>query len=681
MSNDSTASPARAAALASRAAAWLLRHIGLAVFMVLFAAGGWALRGWMGPGPGEGSAAETGHTHAEAAEETVWTCSMHPQIRQDKPGLCPICAMDLIPASTGGGEESAGPRQLAMSEAAAALLGVQTARAERRFATAEVRMVGLVDYDETRLAHITAWVPGRIERLYADYTGIRVEKGEHLADLFSPELLAAKDELTRARRALANVPAGAPQVLRDTAAATLEAVRAKLRRWGLTQAQIDRAAEEGMLSDRVTVYAPAGGTVVERNGTEGMYVDMGTRLYTIADLSVVWVMFRAYESDLPWLHYGQEASFTTESAPGEVFEGRIAFIDPVLDSATRTVKVRVNAPNPDGRLKPGMFVRGLVRSQVATRGRVMDPGLAGKWISPMHPEIVKDGPGACDVCGMPLVRAEELGYVSAEAPDTDKPLVIPVSAALVTGRRAVVYVVVPDSERPTFEGREIVLGPRAGNHYLVESGLEEGEEVVTHGSFKIDSELQIRAQPSMMQPEHEAADARDDVPPALRAQLGRYFEVYLAAGRALAADDHKAATARARDAADVEPVDPAAVPEAHRAHWEDTVLALRGRLGAVAGADDMDAARSAYARASEILIEAVRAFGLPPGTPAWRVHCPMAFDFEGADWVQDSEEVNNPYFGSEMLRCGTVEEVMSGGGHGPAPATGHAHGGMQGGMS
>jgi Cu(I)/Ag(I) efflux system membrane fusion protein len=660
----------------ARTAVWLLRHAGLAVFMIVFAAAGWGLRGWIGPGPDDAPGAEIGHTDAEDAQDTVWTCSMHPQIRQDKPGLCPICAMDLIPASTGGDEGATGPRQLAMSEAAAALLGVQTARAERRFATAEVRMVGLVDYDETRLAHITAWVPGRIERLYADYTGVRVQKGEHLADLFSPELLAAKDELTRARRALANVPAGAPQVLRDTAEATLEAVRAKLRRWGLTQAQIDRAAEEGVLSDRVTIYAPMGGTVVERSGTEGMYVDTGSRLYTIADLSVVWVMFRAYESDLPWLHYGQEVSFTAESAPGAAFEGRIAFIDPVLDPATRTVRVRVNAPNLDGRLKPGMFVRGLVRSQVATRGRVMDPGLAGKWISPMHPEIVKDGPGACDVCGMPLVRAEELGYVSADTAAEDKPLVIPVSAALVTGRRAVVYVEVRGAERPTFEGREIVLGPRAGGYYLVESGLEEGEVVVTHGSFKIDSELQIRAQPSMMQPEHEAAGALDDVPPALRAQLGRYFEIYLAAGNALAADDHEAAAARAQDAADVEPVDPAEIPEAHRAHWENTVIALRGRLGGVADAADMDAARAAYERASEVLIEAVRAFGLPPETAAWRVHCPMAFDFKGADWIQDSEEVNNPYFGSEMLRCGTVEENL-----GADSAAGHAHGGMQGNAS
>ncbi len=209
----------------------------------------------------------------------------------------------------------------------------------------------------------------------------------------------------------------------------------------------------------------------------------------------------AYESDLAWLRYGQEVEFSTEAYPGEVFKGRVAFIDPVLNEATRTVKVRVNVSNEDGRLKPEMFVRAIVRSKIASGGRVLDASLAGKWISPMHPEIVKDEPGNCDVCGMPLVRAETLGYVTAEPSDTAKPLVIPVSAALLTGTRAIVYVQVPTAEEPTYEGREIVLGPRAGDYYLVRSGLNEGELVVTNGNFKLDSALQISAKPSMMTPE------------------------------------------------------------------------------------------------------------------------------------------------------------------------------------
>jgi Cu(I)/Ag(I) efflux system membrane fusion protein len=166
--------------------------------------------------------------------------------------------------------------------------------------------------------------------------------------------------------------------------------------------------------------------------------------------------------------------------------------------------VRVNAPNPGDKLKPGMFVRAAVRSSLAIGGQVMDPSLKGKWICPMHPDVIKDAPGKCPICGMPLVTPESLGYVTAEE-KAPPPLVIPSSAPLITGTRAVVYIKVPHEENPTFEGREIVLGPRAGDYYIVKSGLKEGEMVVTQGNFKIDSALEIEAKPSMMSPEGGAA--------------------------------------------------------------------------------------------------------------------------------------------------------------------------------
>ncbi len=250
----------------------------------------------------------------------------------------------------------------------------------------------------------------------------------------------------------------------------------------------------------MTIYAPIGGTVIHKNATEGMYVQPGTKLYTIADLSHVWLILDAYESDLPWLRYGQKVSIDTVANPGEVFHGRIAFIDPTVDPVTRTVKVRVDVANPDGKLKPDMFAHAVVDSEIAAGGRVMSPDMAGKWICPMHPDVIEDGPGDCPICGMPLVKAESLGYVPVDKQDEAKPLVIPASAALVTGKRAVVYVKDPDAKVPTFEGRQIVLGPRAGDYYLVRSGLKEGELVVTSGNFNIDSALQIQAKPSMMTP-------------------------------------------------------------------------------------------------------------------------------------------------------------------------------------
>jgi Cu(I)/Ag(I) efflux system membrane fusion protein len=237
-----------------------------------------------------------------------------------------------------------------------------------------------------------------------------------------------------------------------------------------------------------------------------MYVKTGSKIYTIADLSRVWIQLDAYESDINWLRYGSAVEFSTESYPGEIFKGTISFTDPIINPATRTAKVRVIVENASRKLKPGMFVRAIARPQVGENGRIMNPDLAGKWISPMHPEIVKDEPGPCDVCGMPLVTAESLGYVDSED-DSNAPLLIPVTAALKTGKRAVVYVEIPDQEKPTYEGREVALGMRLGDFYIVKSGLKEGERVVTRGAFKLDAELQIRAKPSMMSMPGEQSSA------------------------------------------------------------------------------------------------------------------------------------------------------------------------------
>jgi len=319
--------------------------------------------------------------------------------------------------------------------------------------------------------------------------------------MYSPELLSAQEELLQALKSVQRVKSDDSEIMRNLTSGTLEAAREKLRLLGLSAEQIAEVEKRGTANDHITIYAPISGIVVHKNAIEGMYVNTGTRIYTVADLSHVWVKLDAYESDLSWLRFGQQVEFTTVSFPGEVFKGTISFIDPVLDPVTRTVKVRVDVPNQDGKLKPEMFVKAVVRADVASTGKVMDPRLAGKWICPMHPSVIKDEPGECDICGMPLVKTESLGYVSAELQDSDKPLVIPVTAALITGTRAIVYVEVPNADKPTYEGREIVLGPRAGDYYIVRNGLEEGQRVVTRGNFKIDSALQIQAKPSMMTPE------------------------------------------------------------------------------------------------------------------------------------------------------------------------------------
>ncbi|MBL7154721.1 MAG: efflux RND transporter periplasmic adaptor subunit [Phycisphaerae bacterium] len=445
---------------------------------------------------------QTDHAHAgptDANKPTVaqkWYCSMDPQIIRDGPGDCPICGMDLVPMPTDLAVAGA-PRQLVVSEAAAALMDIVTTPVERRFVDAEIRMVGKIDYDETRVKHITAWVPGRIDRLYVDFKGTRVSKGDHMVYLYSKELLEDQRALLAAVEASKNIDPNSSSFANTFKFANVEAVRTRLRLRGLTDEQIAEIEKAGKTVDHVTIYAPMGGIVIDKHRTEGSWVDTGALIFTIADLSQVWVKLDAYESDMMWIRYGQLVEFTTEAYPSEVFKGKISFIDPTLDAKTRTVKLRVNVDNSQGKLKPEMFVRATVRAKVAQSGTVMDPEMAGKWICPMHPSVVKSQSGICEKCEMDLVTTESLGYVQVDTPN-EAPLVIPASAPLITGKRAVVYVRLPDAEMPTFEGREIVLGPRAGDYYIVESGLAEGETVVTNGSFKIDSALQIQAKPSMM---------------------------------------------------------------------------------------------------------------------------------------------------------------------------------------
>lgn len=643
-----------------------------------------------------GADAHAGHgvsAGSDVTGETIWTCAMHPQIQLPKPGKCPICAMELIPVADAGGDTADAPRRLVMSPAAQQLAEIQTALVERRFVDAEIRLVGKIAYDETRLGYITTRFPGRIDRLYVDYTGVTVRKGDHLAELYSPELISAQVELFQALKAQTRLRNSDVPIMRETADATVAAARNKLRLWDLTPEQIAEIERRGTTEERTTIYSPMAGIVIHRNATEGMYVDTGSRIYTIARLDRVWVLLEAYESDVAWLRYGQEVEFTTEAYPGETFRGRIAFIDPVLDPKTRTIRVRVNVENAEGRLKPDMFVRATVHSHVAAGGHVIEPGLVGKWIGPMHPEIVQDGPGPCPVCGMDLVRPEEIGLMPAMPPD-QAPLVIPASAPLMTGKRAVVYVQVPNAEKPTFDGREIVLGPRTGDYYIVLDGLAEGERVVTQGNFKIDSALQIQAKPSMMSPEggvpqkghaghgdlsgsggapadapvdHSAmampasavtVDRGQMLNRALPSALKPVYVHYLAVQEALAQDKFETASAhysQLHQELRAIPLD--ALHNAERDLWRGPSSTLEAAAAHGMKAADLADARAAFLHLSAAMIDIERVVGHAGGATYYEAFCPMADDGKGASWLQTTDAIRNPFYGQAMLECGEIRDT------------------------
>ena len=655
-------------------------YVGVVVLVVAALVGGYLLRAWLVPKrPAQQQTAEP----AAEKKPELWICAMnnnpHPYYSSDKPGKCIYCPMDLIRADTDDGKS--GPGELVMSERAKKLAGIRTSPVERRAVSVELSLSGKVRYDETKLSTITAWMPGRIDRLFVDYTGSTVRRGEHLAELYSPELVSTQEELIQAVKAVREMKSDGAGIVRETAQATVEAARKKLRLLGLKPEQIAAIEKRGSASDHVTITAPVGGTVVAKNVKRGDYVKVGSPLYTIADLSRVWVTLYAYEADLVWLgRGGQDVTFTTDAYPGQEFLGRIAFVAPVVDKTTRSVEVRATVPNPGERLMPEMLVNGVIRVRVTPDGLAVNRDLAGKWLCTMHPDVVKVGPGKCDMCKMDLVTAESAGYVSGEG--RGKPLVIPDTAPLLTGKRAIVYVEAPDAKKPTYNGREVLLGPKAGRYYVVLDGLSEGERVVTEGNFAIDSDLQIKGKRSMMSPsggqpagghQHHGLEpkkqtgpgkqptgaAKPDIPMAFQGQFAKVIAAYFTISSELAGDNFKKAAAAAETArsalaaADMTLLD----GDAH-ASWMKALSRLKPPLDAMAKAEEIAGLRAQFAKLSNELAPVIKHFGIGQAEPVYMVKCPMAFENRGATWLQKDKSVRNPYFGSQMLTCGSVIETI-----------------------
>ncbi|MGH1362135.1 MAG: efflux RND transporter periplasmic adaptor subunit [Calditrichia bacterium] len=624
---------------------------------------------------GNSSPTETQAEQSNTGELTAdtWTCAMHPQIQQPRFGQCPICGMDLVSIESSDTADM-GIRELKLSVNAQKLANIQTVRVTRQPVDVSLNISGKLILDETRVKYISAWVPGRIDRLFVDYNGTRVRKGDHLVQLYSPQLISAQEEFLQAHAtSLRSKAASSPSFSID-AEQNLAAAWEKLKQLGLTSNQISNLIKRQIVNNRLTIFSPISGTVLHRNATEGMYVKTGERIYTVADLRYLWLKLDAYESDLAWLHQGQAVTFSVKAWPGETFAGTVSFIDPLINPQTRTISVRVNVSNNDGRLKPEMFAQATLISRIESGNQVSNRALAGKWVSPMHPEIVKDGPGQCDVCGMGLVRAEDLGMVGKTEKDSLPPLVIPATAVLKTGTRAVVYI---EKGNGIFEGREIMLGSRAGDFYVVAYGLREGEVVVTNGAFKLDSDLQIKARPSMMNPrdapastghKHNDETHRDNsklklltqVPTTFRVSIDNLLHAYLDVQQGLSHDSlAQVSAAAAKIDKAIETVPGNSLKGNLSDTWISLEPALERATTMLLAAKDLSLAREAFHSLSQSLINIVQVFDSGATQPLYLIHCPMAFNNSGADWLQNHQAIENPYFGRSMFRCGEIKRALS----------------------
>jgi Cu(I)/Ag(I) efflux system membrane fusion protein len=406
-----------------------------------------------------------------------WTCGMHPSVRAEGPGKCPICNMDLVPVRVGQ-EEQGGAVVLTLSERARQLAGVRTSQVDYLPLERVIRAVGQLEYDERRMAHIAAWVPGRVDRLFVDFTGARVEAGEPLMEIYSPQLVTAQQEYLLSLETAGKVAKSPVPETVDDVRSLLQASRQKLVLMGMTEKQIEELSDRGKVQTHTAITSPLSGTVIHKGVQEGQYVMEGEHLFQIADLSHLWMMAEIFEIDQGLIEMGTAVEVTTPSFPGETFHGRVSFIDPFLDRSTRSVHVRVDVPNADGRLKPGLSMDAIMRLPVAQLKK-------DYYTCPMHPEVISQEPGDCPECGMALVKIAA-GLV----------LAVPRSAVLDTGPRQLVYL---DEGDGRYEQREVQVGPeaeavvqgQAEKFYPVLAGLAQGDRVVTRANFLIDSQSQL----------------------------------------------------------------------------------------------------------------------------------------------------------------------------------------------
>lgn len=561
---------------------------------------------------------ELEHNHNEIAESNqMWTCSMHPQIMKPEAGDCPICGMDLIPAENSSDGLMAD--QFKLTENALALANIQTSIVGNGSTENNaIKLSGKIVENEEANAVQVSYFSGRIEQLNVSFTGEEIRKGQLLATIYSPELYAAQQELITASS------------LKESQPALYKAVRNKLKLWKLSETQINQIEETGKVKENVPVYATVSGTVSEKLVEEGDYIKQGQPLLKIANLNTVWANFDVYENQIDLFEKGQEILITANAYMNKEFKAKVDFIDPVLDTSTRTVKLRAVLNNKEAVFKPGMFVEGKIIGVSSNKEQV---------------------------------------------------LTIPASAILWTGERSVVYIKANPNE-PVFEMQEVVLGNQLGDSYEVLGGLNNGSEIVTNGTFTVDAAAQLQGKKSMMNKEggktmtgHEghigvesnaSANSESDskmnervkVSTNFQNQLKKVYNDYIELKDELVKDDSNDVMKESKKLLDnLSKVDMKLLTD-NDTHlkWMNLEKEIKAAAISISNISDIKRQRNHFKHLSSNLISAVQLFGV--NEKVFVEFCPMADNDNGAYWLSKEEKIFNPYFGEAMLSCGNVKLII-----------------------
>ena len=570
------------------------------------------LIGWLIK-PSENSTIKQSHDHTiNELNHQTWTCSMHPQIRQNEPGACPICGMDLIPLEDEQGDLD--PRAVSMSPTAMQLAQVRTLVVGKGDSHKSIRLTGKVQADERQLFTQTSHIPGRVEKLNVNFTGDYVNRGQVIALVYSPDLVTAQEELLEAAK------------IKDKQPSLFEAAKEKLKNWKLSDGQIEKIIFTKKIMNEFPILANASGYVTKKMVNLGDHLKEGQPFYEIANLSKVWVLFDVYESDMQWIKKGDAIDYTIQSVPGKTYTGKISYIDPAIDPKTRVAQARVEVSNSDLKLKPEMFATGQIKS------------------------------------------------------NTDKDnesLTVPKTAVMWTGKRSVVYVMNKDANGVSFIMREVTLGPELGEEFVIESGLEAGEEIAVNGTFSIDAAAQLAGKPSMMNPtggvvvtghnhggNTEQMNMKTEVKKisidkSAKEALQPIYINYLKLKDALVGSNFEKAKSEAKMLKNsIKTVEMTLFKgEAHN-EWMKLLGQFNASLEHVDHWANVENVRMSFITLSNTLIELTKVFS-PYDHKLYVQFCPMADNNNGANWLSEDEEIKNPYFGDAMLTCGNIEEELN----------------------
>lgn len=541
----------------------------------------------------------TDHNHDAVTEtDQMWTCSMHPQIIQSEPGDCPICGMDLIFVDTES--EGLAINEIRMTKNAIALANIATTiiGEESTITNGRITLSGRITINEESEAVQSSYFDGRIEKLNITYEGQTVKQGQLLATIYAPNLVAAQQELITSLS------------LKESQPALYKAVRNKLKLWKLTENQINKIEESCIVKENFPMYANVSGTVADKMVAEGDYVKQGQPLLKISDLSTVWAELDVYENQVSIIKKGQKLKIVSNANPNSEFDAVISFIDPILNEQTRIVNVRATIDNQKGLLKPGMFVKGIVES------------------------------------------------TSGENTDV---LTIPSSAVMWTGERSVVYLKV-NKDKPIYRMREVELGDRNGDMFVVNSGLQTGDEVVTKGTFTVDAAAQLQGKKSMMTQNQEKEVTSsgignmklvfpDSFKMGFKSVLPSYFNIKNALVLGNATEVSEYSKNLLESIVSINESDLNNMGKLHFSRLEEL-------LGKVASSEDLKYQRDIFIELNENMVPIVMNIG-GMENPVYIQKCPMANNNKGAFWISSEKEIRNPYYGEQMMTCGSIIDTIN----------------------